>query len=196
MVKDWRKRWGYDFPFIAVQLPEFGNPQKDPVEDSGRALVRDGVLQLLSLPNTGFAVTLGTGEVKSNHPQNKQEAGRRLALWALAEAYGQKDVVPSGPLFRGHQIVGNTIVVTFDHTDGGLVAADGPLKGFAIAGADHHWVWADAKIEGNKVILSHPDIPSPVAARYAWAGNPQGSNLCNGSRLPASPFRTDADGKP
>ena len=192
MITDWRKRWGYDFPFIAVQLPELGKAQVDPVEESGRAFVREGVLQSLSLPNTGMAVTLGTGEVGNNHPKNKQEAGRRLASWALATVYGKKDVAASGPLPAGHQVDGAKVIVTFTHTDGGLVVLKGgDLKGFAIAGDDQKWVWADAKIDGNTVIISSPSVPNPKAVRYAWAPNPAEANLANGAGLPASPFRTD-----
>jgi sialate O-acetylesterase len=191
MITDWRKRWGYDFPFISVQLPELGKPQSTPVEESGRAWVRDGVLQSLKLPATGLAVTLGTGEEANNHPKDKQEAGRRLALWALATTYGKKDVAASGPLPAGSKVEGDKIVVRFTHADGGLVAKGGDLKGFAIAGSDKNWIWADAKIAGDTVVVSSPGVKQPVAVRYAWAGNPAGSNLTNGAGLPASPFRTD-----
>lgn len=190
MIGDWRKRWGYDFPFIAVQLPEFGKVQSVPVEDSGRAWVRDGVLDSLQLPKTGLAVTLGTGEANNNHPVNKQEVGRRLALWALYSVYGGEEPA-SGPLPAGAKVEGDKIVVKFAHADGGLVAKDGDLKGFAIAGADKNWVWADAKIVGDTVIVSSLQVKQPFAVRYAWAGNPAGSNLYNGAGLPASPFRTD-----
>lgn len=191
LITDWRRRWGCEFSFLSVQLPELGRAQTEPVEASGRAFVREGVLQSLSLPNTGMAVTLGTGEEKSNHPVNKQEVGRRLALWALAMVYGQKDVVPSGPLLASHKVDGNQVVISFTHADGGLVAKDGELKGFAIAGKDQKWVWANAMIRGNTVVASHPDVQEPVAVRYAWATNPAGSNLFNGAGLPTSPFRTD-----
>lgn len=191
MITDWRKRWGYDFPFLSVQLPELGKPQTEPVEDSGRAWVRDGVLQSLRLPQTGMAVTLGTGEAGNNHPKNKQEVGRRLALWALATVYGQKDTEASGPLPAGHKISGNKIMITFTHTAGGLKARDGELKGFAIAGADLKWVWGKAEISGDTVVVSSPAVRAPAAVRYAWGGNPDGANLVNGAGLPASPFRTD-----
>lgn len=192
MIKDWRSRWGEDFPFIAVQLPEFGKPQVAPDETNGRTLVREGVLKALSLPNVGMAVTLGTGEEASNHPKNKQECGRRLAQWALANVYGQKDVAASGPLPESSKVDGNKIVVTFSHTDGGLVAqGGGDLKGFAIAGADMKFSWATATISGNAVAVSSPDVPNPVAVRYAWASNPAEANLSNGAGLPATPFRTD-----
>lgn len=191
MITDWRRQWGYEFPFISVQLPEFGPPQTAPVEVSGRAFVREGVLQSLRLPQAGMAITLGAGVATNNHPLNKQEVGRRLALWALANVYKQQDVVASGPLPAGHKIAGSEVVVSFTHTDGGLVASGGDPRGFAIAGSDQKWVWANARIAGDTVIVSHPDVKSPVAVRYAWAGNPAGCNLFNGAGLPATPFRTD-----
>ena len=192
LIKDWRRRWGYEFAFISVQLPDFSAPQSEPVQTHGRVLVREGVLQSLRLPNTGMAVTLGTGEEKSNHPVNKQEVGRRLAQWALATVYGRTDVAACGPLPAGSRVAGGSILVTFSHADGGLVAqGGGELKGFAIAGADMKWVWGKATIEGDTVSVSNPDVKNPVAVRYAWAINPADSNLYNGAGLPASPFRTD-----
>ena len=192
MIKEWRKQWGYDFPFITVQLPDTSAPQTEPVQTHGRVLVREGQLKSLSLPNTGMAVTIGTGEEKSNHPRNKQEVGRRLAQWALATVYDQKGVAASGPLPEGSKVADGKVVVSFSHADGGLVAqGGGELKGFAIAGADMKWVWASARIDGNTVIVSSPQIKQPVAVRYAWAINPAGSNLYNGAGLPATPFRTD-----
>ncbi|MFA4944818.1 MAG: sialate O-acetylesterase [Lentisphaeria bacterium] len=192
MIKDWRRLWGYDFAFISVQLPDIGSPQTQPVQTHGRVLVREGVLKSLSLPNTGLAVTIGTGEEKSNHPVNKQEVGRRLAQWALATVYKHKNVAASGPLPESSRVADGKVIVTFSHTDGGLVAqGGGELKGFAIAGADMKWVWGKAKIDGNTVAVSSPEVKDPVAVRYAWAVNPAGSNLFNGAGLPATPFRTD-----
>ena len=191
LIQDWRTRWGSEFPFAWVQLPEYMGVQTVPVEESGWALVREGMLQTLKLPHTGMAIALGTGEAGNIHPKNKQEVGRRLALWALATVYGQKDVA-SGPLPAGHKVTGDEVVLSFTHTNGGLVAKGGELKGFAIAGADHKWIWANAKLAGDTVIVSHPDVKSPVVVRYAWANNPAEANLYNGAGLPASPFRTDA----
>lgn len=191
MIGDWRKRWGYDFAFITVQLPELGKEQTVPVEESGRAWVREGVLQSLSLPNTGMAVTLGTGEANNNHPKNKQEVGRRLGMWALNTVYAKKDVAASGPLPTGHKITSDKIVITFSHTTGGLIAQGGKLKGVAIAGKDRQWVWAESKIDGDTLTVWSPTVKEPTVVRYAWAGNPAGCNLFNGVGLPASPFRTD-----
>ncbi len=192
MIKDWRSRWGYDFSFISVQLPDIGPARPDPIQTCGRVLVREGVLKSLSLPNTGMAVTIGTGDEKSNHPTNKQEVGRRLAQWALATVYEQKGVAASGPLPEGNQVVNGKVVVNFSHTEGGLVVkGGGELMGFAIAGADMKWVSGNATIDGNTVIVSSPEVKDPVGVRYAWASNPASSNLYNGSGLPATPFRTD-----
>ena len=190
MIQDWRARWGDDFPFAWVQLPNFHRPQVNAVEDTGWVRVRDGMLKALRLPHTGMAITLDLGEADNIHPKNKQAVGQRLALWALAEVYHKKGFEWSGPLPSGHQIRGDEIVVSFQHTDDGLVAKGGELKGFAIAGADHQWVKAKAKIDGKQVIVSSPEVKQPVAVRYAWADNPEFS-LYNGAGLPASPFRTD-----
>jgi len=194
MIRDWRSRWGYDFAFISVQLPEIGGPQTQPSQTHGRVLVREGVLKSLELPNTGMAVTLGTGEEKSNHPVDKQEVGRRLAQWALATSYGQKNVPASGPLPTGSKVEDGKVIITFSHADGGLKAeGGGDLKGFAIAGADLKWVWGHAIIVGNTVVVSSPDVEEPRFVRYAWAVNPAGCNLVNGAALPATPFRTDRE---
>jgi sialate O-acetylesterase len=190
LVKDWRARWGYDFPFGWVQLPDFHQPQTAPVEDSGWVRVREGMLKTLALPSTGMAVTIGCGEASNIHPKNKQEVGRRLSLWALASVYGKKGLPASSPLPSGHQVRGSEVVVTFTHADGGLVARGGELKGFAIAGSDKQWYKATAKIDGAQVVVSCPEVKQPVAVRYAWADNPE-FNLFSGAGLPATPFRTD-----
>jgi sialate O-acetylesterase len=140
-----------------------------------------------------MAITVDIGTPNDNHPKNKQEVGRRLSLWALGTVYGQKVPAISGPLPDGHQVQGGEIVLRFRHTEGGLAAHGGALKGFQIAGDDHAWKAASARIEGDTVVVSHPSVSQPVAVRYAWASNPE-ANLYNGAGLPASPFRTD-DGK-
>ena len=184
LVTDWRARWGYEFPFAWVQLPNFGAP---PGRDW--PTVREAMLKTLSLPNTGMAITIDLGEEKDIHPKNKQDVGRRLAAWALGTVYGQK-VATSGPLPAGHQVRGGEVVLKFSHTDGGLRARDGELKGFVIAGEDKKWQPATARIEGETVIVTNPNVKSPVAVRYAWENWPT-CNLYNGAGLPASPFRTD-----
>lgn len=192
MIKDWRQRWDEgDFPFAWVQLPNF-HPRTTKVVETNYnnwCVVREEMLKTLAVKNTGMAITVDVGEANNIHPKNKQAVGHRLALWALAKVYGK--VVPySGPLPAGQKIKSDEIILTFKHTDGGLVSKDGDLKGFAIAGEDHHWVTAIARIEGDKVIVSSPEVKSPKAVRYAWAANPD-CNLFNGAGLPASPFRTD-----
>jgi len=189
LIQDWRTRWGYDFPFAWVQLPDFRRPQQAPAEPSTWAVVREQMLETLAVPNTGMAIALGLGEAGDIHPRNKQGVGQRLAQWALATVYDRTGE-SSGPLPAGHKIIGREIVVSFTHADGGLVAKDGEVRGFTIAGSDKKFVWANALIEGDKVIVSSPDVPQPAAVRYAWADNPIWS-LQNGAGLPASPFRTD-----
>jgi sialate O-acetylesterase len=182
LVQDWRKRWGSELPFAWMQLPNVARTES-------WAHIREAMLHTLDLPRTGMAVTIDLGESRNLHPVNKQDCGRRLAQWALGSVYG-KEVATSGPLPAGHEIRGHEIVLRFRYADGGLKAKDGVLKGFVIAGADHAWKPAQARIEGDTVIVSSPDVPHPAAARYAWAADPPCS-LYNGAGLPASPFRTD-----
>ncbi|UCC96654.1 MAG: hypothetical protein JSW66_12505 [Phycisphaerales bacterium] len=190
MIENWRKDWGRgDFPFLFVQLANFREVKTEPGE-SDWAELREAQLMTLALPNTGMAVIIDIGEADDIHPKNKQDVGRRLASWALAQTYGQK-LVYSGPMYTSMQADGNRIILRFDHVGGGLAAAEeGPLKGFAIAGADRKFVWADARIDGETIVVSSDKVSEPVAARYAWADNPV-CNLGNKEGLPASPFRTD-----
>lgn len=190
MIKNWRKDWKLgDFPFLFVQLANFKAVKPDP-DESDWAELREAQFLTLAVPNTGMATIIDIGEADDIHPKNKQDVGRRLALWALAKTYG-KDLVYSGPLYKSMEIKGNRIVLHFDHVGGGLVAGGGePLKGFAIAGADRKFVWADARIEDDTVIVSSDQVAEPAAVRYAWADNPI-CNLTNKAGLPASPFRTD-----
>ncbi len=190
MIQDWREAWAQgDFPFLFVQLANFMPARPEPSE-SAWAELREAQLMTLSLPKTGMAVAIDIGDANDIHPRNKQDVGKRLALNALAIAYGKK-VVSSGPIYERMKREGNAIRLYFKHVDGGLTTPNGePLKGFAIAGADRKFVWADARIEGNTVVVSSPQVPEPVAVRYAWADNPV-CNLYNRAGLPASPFRTD-----
>ncbi len=189
MILDWRRAWASeDLPFHFVQLANF-QPVVDAPGESKWAELRDAQLHALrTLPGTGMAVITDIGEARDIHPRNKQDVGRRLALWALARDYG-KTLECSGPLCRDHERRGAEIVLRFDHVGKGLVA-DGELRGFAIAGADRKFVWGEARIEGETVVVSHPDVAEPVAVRYAWADNPP-CTLRNEAGLPASPFRTD-----
>ena len=189
MIKCWRDDWGRgDFAFLFVQLANYMAASPEPVS-SDWAELREAQLMTLSLPNTGMAVVVDIGEANDIHPRNKQDVGRRLALWALVKNYGQK-LVYSGPIYKSMKIDGSKIILHFEHVGGGLVAAGGPLKGFAVAGADRKFVWADAKIDGDSVVVSSEKVANPVAVRYAWANNPV-CNLYNKETLPASPFRTD-----
>jgi sialate O-acetylesterase len=185
LVSDWRARWGEEFPFAWVQLPNFNR------EGDDWSLVREAMLKTLRLPKTGMAITVDIGEPQNIHPKNKQEVGRRLALWALGDVYGRDVAATSGPLPAGHEVRGAGIVVAFTHADGGLQAkGGGELRGFALAGADRQWTPAQARIEGDKVFVSSAAVKRPVAVRYAWAAHPE-CNLYSGAGLPASPFRTD-----
>ena len=137
-----------------------------------------------------MAVTIDLGEADNIHPKNKQDVGIRLALAARANTYGQK-IAFSGPMYDTYKIEGNKFVISFKQTNDGLKTNDGQaVKGFAIAGFDHKFHWANATIVGNQVVVTCPEVLFPVAVRYAWANNPI-CNLYNGAGLPASPFRTD-----
>jgi hypothetical protein len=165
-----------------VQLPNF-------TASVGWPMVREQMLRTLAVPHTGMAITIDIGEADDVHPKNKQDVGKRLALWALGTVYGKKSVATSGPLPAGHRVRGREIVVTFSHAHGGL-RARGSLGGFVIAGEDRVWHPAEARIAGSTVVLSSRDVPHPLAVRYLWDSNPTAS-LFNGAGLPATPFRTD-----
>ena len=190
LINDWRKAWGQsDFPFLFVQLANFMKRVNEPVDEPWSHL-REAQTMALQLPNTGMAVTIDIGDEIDIHPKNKQDVGKRLALNALAKVYG-KDIPYSGPLYRSMKVEGNKIVLQFDNTNKGLkIKGNKKLKGFTIAGENKKFVWAKAKIDGDKVIVSNSKINKPVAVRYGWAPNPD-CNLFNGAELPASPFRTD-----
>jgi sialate O-acetylesterase len=205
MIADWREKWGAgDFAFVFVQLPNFGPVDKDPsAEGDNWRLLREAQLKTLSLPNTAMAITIDVGDAFDMHPVDKYDVGHRLALAAREAVYGEK-ITGSGPIYKSMSVEGNKIILTFTHTGSGLTMGVSPyipkgeqapappvkLTGFAIAGADREFVWADAVIQGNKVIVSHTKIPNPVAVRYAYSNNPA-CNLYNKEGLPASPFRTD-----
>ena len=191
MIRDWRNQWGYDFPFYQVQLANFMGRNTEPEESAWAELREAQLFTRQHLEKVGMATIIDIGEANDIPPKNKQEVGRRLALAARATAYGEK-IVFEGPMYRDYKTVGNTIHIRFArNTAKGLKSSDGgKLKGFAIAGLDRKWHWADARIEHGVVIVSSPEVAFPVAVRYAWANNPE-CNLVNGEGLPASPFRTD-----
>lgn len=192
MIADWRKKWGQgDFPFLYVQLANFMEAKDQPSE-SQWAQLREEQRRALCLPNTGMAVAIDLGEWNDLHPLNKKDVGERLALLARKLAYGEKDLVASGPLYKSMRVEGNKAIIEFSNIGSGLmVKGGGQLKHFAIAGRDKKFVWAKAIIEDDRVVVWHDDIPNPVAVRYAWADNPEGANLYNREGLPASPFTTE-----
>jgi sialate O-acetylesterase len=192
LINNWREKWKRgSLPFIYVQLPNYLRLCQEPSE-SNWALLREAQQAALTMPKTGMAVTIDIGEWNDVHPLNKKDVGHRLALWAQKLAYNDSDVVYSGPLFRSVKIRNNKAVLTFSNTGSGLaVGGGGALNYFAIAGADRRFVWAEARIEHDRVLVWSDEVQNPVAVRYAWADNPEGANLFNKEGLPASPFRTD-----
>lgn len=190
LIKDWRNKWSKaSLPFIYVQLPNFMEVKKEPAE-SKWALLREAQLNTLKVPNTEMVVAIDLGEWNDIHPLNKKEVGRRLSLAAQHIAYGEKQVISSGPLYKSTLIKGDKMIISFTGLGGGLVSG-GELKGFAISGPDNKFIWAKARIDGDKVIVWNDNIKHPVAVRYAWADNPDGANLRNMEGFPASPFRTN-----
>jgi len=189
LINDWRNKWHEgSIPFLYVQLPNFMETQYLPSE-SNWAELRFAQLKSLSVPNTAMAVTIDAGEWNDIHPLEKKVVGERLALAARKLAYGDENVVYSGPIFKSLTKEGNRIIIEFDHSGSGLMVKRGEeLNYFAIAGADKKFVWADAIIENNHVIVWSDEIPAPVWVRYAWADNPETANLYNNEGLPASPF--------
>ena len=189
MVDDWRGRWGQgDFPFLFVQLTARGPRATEP-GDGNWARMREVQAACLQTPNTGMAVTIDVGAEDTVHPRNKQAVGQRLALVALAKAYG-RPVAYAGPTYRDVSNEGNAIRVRFDHVGEGLHVAGERLSGFAIAAEDRRFVWGEARIDGGEVVVSSPHVARPIAVRYAWADNLE-CNLFNADGLPAVPFRTD-----
>jgi len=191
LIQSWRASWkDSDFPFLIVQLPNHGAIPGEPSESAWSELREAQFLTSRQVPHTGIAVTIDVGDPKDLHPHRKAEVGERLALLALGTTYKQP-IVFSGPLYQSMKVEGNRIRIQFADTGSGLEAlGGGPLTGFAIAGADRKFHWAEAAIDGMSVVVSSPEVPAPVAVRYAWGDSPH-CNLFNKDGLPASPFRTD-----
>lgn len=191
LINDWRAQWKQELPFLWVQLANHRRVQKNPVEPRAWwPYAREAQTFALSLPATGMALAIDINDEPNNiHPSDKITTGERLAAVALATVYGE-NLPYTGPLFEQIQIEGSTVRVRFKHTDGGLKARGETLRGFAIAGKSGQFVWADARIDGEGVVLSSAQVTKPLAVRYSWADNPIG-NLFNGAGLPASPFRSD-----
>lgn len=194
LIQSWRREVNggrSDFPFLWAQLPNYGRVDATPPANAGWAYLRESQAAALSLPNTGQAVTIDIGEATNLHPTNKQEVGKRLALIARAMVYKQA-VEFSGPVYSEHRVDGQQMAVSFTKSAGlkTWVAGDS-VRGFAIAGADKQWKWANARVSGNTVVVWSDDVMTPVAVRYAWGNSPRDPNLYNGAGLPAAPFRTD-----
>ena len=195
IVKDWRNKWNQgNLPFLYVQLPGFMEYNYLPSE-SNWAVIRAAQLSALSVANTAMVVAIDLGEWNDIHPDNKKMVGQRLALAAFKNAYGE-NIVHSGPLYQSYTLDGNKVSISFTNSGSGLISNDGEaLSEFAVAGADKKFVWAKAKIEGDKVIVWADGVDTPVYLRYAWAFNPVNPNLYNNEGLPASPFQINISGK-
>ncbi len=204
LVTSWRKLFGDEnLPFLYVQLPNYREATSDPGLVENWALMRESQTKGLEVPNSHMAVTIDIGQAEDIHPRNKYDVGERIAALAMHHLYGKKEVVPSGPMFKAMSVKGSKAVIAFSELGSGLMVglkegrkpvvaqAGGKLERFAIAGKDKKWVWADAVIEGDTVVVSSPQVPNPVAVRYAFSSNPAGANLYNKAGLPAAPFRTD-----
>lgn len=178
-----------DLPFCFTQIADVYPPRDQPGISDWAEMRESQLLTSAQVLHTAMAVTVDIGDADV-HLQRKKDAAHRLVLAALAEAYGQK-IEATGPVYDAMTVEHNQIRLRFTHLAGGLVAKDGPLKQFSIAGADRHFVWANATLDGDTILVSSAQIPTPVAVRYAWAENPAGCNLYNKADLPASPFRTD-----
>ena len=205
MITDWRTRWGgdEDFPFAWVQLPNYRKLQTQPSEPSGWVTVREQMMQTLDVPNTGMAVTVDVGQANDIHPKNKQAVGKRLARWALANVYGEAASEPEasesggelvgesmGPIFQSAKRQGNKMRIRFRFVNDSPPVPEEGLKGFAVAGADRVFHWAQARVVGNELEVWSDAVMEPTSVRYSWSANPIG-NFRNQSGLPASPFRTD-----
>lgn len=190
LIKSWRAAWNLgNLPFLFVQLAGFMKKPKNP-EDTDWARLREAQSRALSLPNTGMAIALNIGAVDDIHPRNKKTVGHRL--WSIAKKIAFNELgIHSGPAYKNHTIEGSLIRIVFDSTDSGfLVNGDTGIKGFAIAGPDKKFYWADAFIAGSDILVSSPFVQNPVAVRYGWGNNPE-VNLYNKEGFPAAPFRTD-----
>jgi sialate O-acetylesterase len=190
MIRNWREDWGQgDFPFLFVQLAPFMKVESEPADSAWAELREAQRLTAQTVPHTAMAVITDAGDEYDIHPRQKELVGARLARAARAIVYGER-IEHSGPSYQAMEVQGGRIVLRFQHANGGLETRGGDLTGFAIAGEDRKFVNAKAVIRGDRVIVSSPQVPRPVAARYGWANFPIG-NLFNRAGLPASPFRTD-----
>jgi sialate O-acetylesterase len=192
MIESWRKEWKDPFPFLFVQLADFGSNQSSNA-GSKWAELREAQTKTLRLPNTGMSVTADIGDPKDIHPKNKQEVGRRLAAIALNDVYGFKQTC-NGPQYDSVYFSKGKATLFFKSTGKGLIAKDknGYLRGFEIAGTDRKFYYARAFIQGKEIVVSADSVENPVAVRYGWSNAPDDINLYNADGFPASPFRTDS----
>lgn len=192
MIKDWRNLWGQgEFPFLIVQLANYLAPPTEP-QDGGWPRLREAQAFVANtVPHAGLALAIDIGEANDIHPLNKKDVGYRLALSAYKVAYEDKNVIDPVTQYDSMKVEGDKIIISFKNLDHGLQAKNGELKQFAIAGADKKFYWAKATIKNGKVEVWSSQVKQPVAVRYAWANNPEGSNLYNLNGLPVAPFRTD-----
>ncbi|WP_046575628.1 sialate O-acetylesterase [Spirosoma radiotolerans] len=197
MIQDWRQHWGYDFPFLFVQLASYNAANGDSQHGSTWAELREAQTMTLQLPNTGMAITSDIGERTDIHPKNKLDVGNRLAAEAMRVAYGKSgepgNEVSRGPQFNKMTVENNRAILTFLNVGSGLVAKDkyGYVRGFDVAGADQKFYYAKAEIQGNTVVVHADSVAVPVAVRYGWADDNGDVNLYNQENFPAIPFRTD-----
>ena len=189
LITDWRQHFGADLPFLFVQLANFQAALPQPAE-SDWAELREAQAGALKLPRTGMATAIDIGNPADIHPHNKQEVGRRLALAARHVAYGDNQLTDSGPTYAGMTVAGAAVRLKFTDLGGGLSVKGPALHGFAVAGTDRKFHWATARVVGREVVVQSAAVPHPVAVRYDWASNPDGT-LYNRAGLPAPPFRTD-----
>lgn len=190
LIEDWRLKWGQpELPFLYAQLPNFMEVDYLPSESNWAAL-RQSQLDALTVSRTGMAVTIDTGEWNDIHPLNKKDVGERLALWAEHFTSDEKNLVYSGPLLKSARRQGKNVVLDFTSVGSGLKSRNGgDLQYFSVAGADGKYKWANAKIQGNSIVVWNDQVSDPLQVRYAWADNPEGANLINAEGLPASPFQ-------
>ncbi len=204
LVSGWRQSFqNPDLAFYWVQLANFRGENPNPMGGDGWAKLREAQTQALSIPGTGMAVITDIGDARDIHPRNKQDVGWRLAQWALHQTYKKKELVPSGPLYKSHKVEGDKIRIHFKYAGSGLMVGkkegleptqeveDGVLQHFAIADQAMKWHWAEARIDGNTVVVSSPKVKNPKDVRYAFSMNPAKANLYNREGLPAGAFRTD-----
>jgi len=191
LIQDWRMHWGYEVPFLFVQLAGFGPNKPEPAEYSWADL-REAQSMTLSLPHTGMATAIDIGDEKDIHPKDKQNVAHRLVLAAAKTVYGE-NLAYSGPVYQSMTAEGNRIRIKFSQLASGLLIKDkyGYVRGFEIAGSDGKFVWAPAVKDGDDIVVFNEAVRQPSAVRYDWSNTPDG-NLYNTADLPAIPFRTDA----